>query len=155
MQAWMVDFSFAPTRQQIMLVQCFSLLLLGAALATLATVNFAQALFVGLLASPLSFVRPLALSHSISFPVRAAAYAVAVTGMLAISPLPLLYASSRYFQRPFHDMLVEAAWGWEVEQVWTSITVWIIWWPAWVCGMIVLLNGLLPKQQATSKAPKS
>ena len=154
MQAWMIDFAFAPSQQQIMLIQCFSLLILGAALATLATVNFAQALFVGLFAGPLSFVRPLRLSSSLPSPARISLAILAVLAMLAISPLPLLYASSHLFKRSFHSMLVEAAWAWKVEQVWTSLTIWVIWWPAWVCGTIVLLNGLLPKRQPSGVKTK-
>jgi len=146
-QAYMLDFSFAPTSQQIMLVQSFSLLLLGAALATLATINFSQAFFIGILASPLSFVRPLSIPRSLPIAIRAPLAVVVVAGMLAVSPLPLLFANSHYFNRSFHHMLVEAAWGWKIEKVWTSITVWIIWWPAWVCGTIVLLNGLMPPRQ--------
>ncbi|GAB7356334.1 hypothetical protein MBLNU459_g7127t1 [Dothideomycetes sp. NU459] len=57
--------------QSFILAQCFSLLLLGAALSTLATLNFSQALFIGLLASPLSFVRPFSTPKSWPLAVKA------------------------------------------------------------------------------------
>ena len=136
-----VRFVLRPNLQQVILIQCLSLILLGAALATLATFNFAQALFVGVLASPLSFVRPLALPPSKSGTMEVAVMSLAVTAMIAISPPAVLFVSSHILKMPFHDMLVMAAWGWRIERVWTGITVWTIWWPAWVVGLIVLACG--------------
>ncbi|KAK0750457.1 Gaa1-like protein [Schizothecium vesticola] len=49
---------YRPSAQQYHLLQSFSLLLLGMFLSSLATLNFSLALLVGLLACPLSFVRP-------------------------------------------------------------------------------------------------
>src|SRR3954447_20437715 len=48
----------APTTQQYQLIKSFSLLLLGMFLSSLATLNFSLALIIGLLASPLTFMRP-------------------------------------------------------------------------------------------------
>lgn len=129
--------------QNVMLVQCFSLLLLGAALSTLATLNFSQALFVGLLASPLSFVRPLvppkALPSGLGFVLGVSA----VVAIIAFSPPAILMAASHISGKHYTDLLAAAAWAWKVEKVWTAVTVWIVWWPAWVSGSIVLLSGIL------------
>ena len=35
------------------------------------------------------------------------------------------------------EMLVEAAFGWKVQGLWTQVVVWCVWWPAWVVGGVV------------------
>ncbi|KAK8022615.1 hypothetical protein PG993_013382 [Apiospora rasikravindrae] len=50
--------TYKPTHQQYQLITSFFLLLLGMFLSTLATLNFSLAFLVGLLATPLTFVRP-------------------------------------------------------------------------------------------------
>ncbi|KAF2433851.1 Glycosylphosphatidylinositol:protein transamidase, GAA1 component [Tothia fuscella] len=47
------------TKQELMLLQCFTLLLLGLFLSALATLNFSLSLLIGLLSAPFSFIRPL------------------------------------------------------------------------------------------------
>ncbi|PNS17908.1 hypothetical protein CAC42_3867 [Sphaceloma murrayae] len=125
--------SVKVTVQHLMLVQCFSLLILGAALSTLATINFAQAFIVGIATSPLSFIRPL----SPRMPARARGE-FALIGLVvlsAISPMTLLWGASYFFKQSLRDVLVAAAWAWRVERVWTGVTVWLVWWPAWASSV--------------------
>ncbi|KAL1306028.1 hypothetical protein AAFC00_004156 [Neodothiora populina] len=129
--------------QNYLLMQCFSLLLLGAALSTLATLNFSQALFVGILAAPLSFVRSFSPPKSSPLVVRVLLAILAVAVMIATSPPAVLMIGSHLSRKHFVDLLEAAAWAWKVEKVWTAVTVWIVWWPAWVCGSVVLLSGMM------------
>lgn len=113
-------------------MKCFSLLLLGAILSSLATMNFSLALYIGLFASPLLYVRPL--GHR---PILAGLYAVLLN---ALTPTMVLYAGSVYWELSVKDILAEAAFGWEVGGLYTQVVVWCVWWPAWVTGMVVLLG---------------
>ncbi|PSK50408.1 hypothetical protein B9Z65_352 [Elsinoe australis] len=134
------------TVQQLMLVQCFSLLVLGAALSTLATINFAQAFITGLAASPLSFVRPL--SPKMPVALKAELTLVGVVVLSALSPMTLLWGGSFYFDQSLKDVLAAAAWAWRVERVWTGVTVWLVWWPAWACSVFAWTSGAFSKNQA-------
>lgn len=125
------------------LLQCFSLLLLGASLSTLATLNFSQSLVVGLLAAPLSFVRPFSPPKSWPLALKVAAGLTAVMALVAVSPPAVLLAGSWVSGRSVGDVVAAAAWAWKVEKVWTGVTVWIVWWPAWVVGGIVLCSGMV------------
>ena len=111
-------------------MKCFSLLLLGAILSSLATMNFSLALYIGLLASPLLYIRPL--GHA---PLLAALYALLLN---ALAPTVVLYAGSAYWRLSVQDILTEAAFGWEVWGLNTQVVVWCVWWPAWVVGNVVL-----------------
>ncbi|KAF2148896.1 Glycosylphosphatidylinositol:protein transamidase, GAA1 component [Myriangium duriaei CBS 260.36] len=136
------------SQQQIMVIQCFSLLVLGAALSTLATINFAQAFFVGISAAPLSFVRPI--SPGVSPSIRKVLTPLAMILFAALTPMALIWGASYYWTVPLRDVLSAAAWAWRAEGVWTGVTVWLVWWPAWACGVFALTTGAL--QQATKTA---
>lgn len=129
--------------QTFTLIQCFSLLLLGAALSTLATLNFSQALFVGLLASPLSFVRPFSPPRSWPVGVKVLLGVLSVVAMIATSPPAALYVLGLVTGKRFDQIIAAAAWAWRVERVWTGVTVWVLWWPAWVCGGLALCSGFI------------
>ncbi|KAF4549811.1 GPI transamidase component-like protein [Elsinoe fawcettii] len=146
-----VSRSTKVTIQQLMLVQCFSLLILGAALSTLATINFAQSFIIGIAASPLSFVRPL--SPRMPVQVRAEFTLVGMVILSAISPMTLLWGGSFYFKQSLKDVLVAAAWAWRVERVWTGVTVWLVWWPAWACSVFAWTSGAF--QSTPQRAVKS
>lgn len=123
---------FSVTKQHITLIHCFSLLFLGAALSTLATLNFSQSLVIGILAAPLSFIRP------------ASGPGMKMLGgllLVAFSPAVLLYAGSVALKVEPQTLLADAAWGWKVEGIWTGLMVWLLWWPAWACGTVVLMSG--------------
>ncbi|KAJ6788906.1 hypothetical protein PWT90_00117 [Aphanocladium album] len=117
----------SATAQQFQLIKSFSLLFLGMSIATLATLNFSLAFFVGMLATPFTFVRT-----STNIAVR-----LGLAGFLtAIAPPVLVYSSSHILQIPVSDILTEASFGWNVWGMYTSIVVWCVWWPSWVLGMV-------------------
>ena len=124
---------FAPTAQQFLLIKAFSLLLLGMFLSALATLNFSLALLVGLLTAPLTYVPPA--------PEQQRSVAL-VVGMLLnlVGPTLVLLASSHYWGVPVLEVLVEAAFGWDVWGMWTQVVVWCVWWPAWLIGAVLLAS---------------
>lgn len=134
-----------------------SLLLLGAALSTLSTLNFSLALVIGLVCSPLSFVRPLpylpprSSVHSVSGGseyLNKLAVVMPITVLyLAISPPILLYGVSSWVGQGLDGMLMEMARGWVAQGVWTSLVIWGLWWPAWIVGGGVLWSGVRRRGQ--------
>jgi GPI-anchor transamidase subunit GAA1 len=140
------------SEQQLQLMQCFSLLLLGAAMSTLATLNFSLAFVVGVLAAPLSFCRRIPALSSWSrlqtapekraFVFEAAGNMLAVVLHLVASPPLLIYGLSWYYKKDTSWLLLEMAKGWAAQGVYTSFIVWNVWWPAWVVGGISWTGGI-------------
>ncbi|KAK4497490.1 hypothetical protein PRZ48_011941 [Zasmidium cellare] len=131
--------------QQLQMLQSFSLLFVGATLSTWATINFSLALIVGLLASPLSFIRPITLGTSPTEPnaLLNIVHAVATSFVWLITSPPLaLFALSWYLGKDITWMLVEIAKGWAAQGVWSILVIWSVWWPAWVLGGIVLVSSI-------------
>lgn len=122
--------SFHPTSQQYTLLTSFSLLLLGMFLSSLATLNFSLALIIGLLSTPLSFIRPIS-----SHPIIAL-----VIGLFLnlLTPGAVVYAGSWYWEISIVTVLKEAAFGWCVWGMRTGVVVWCVWWPAWLIGVVVI-----------------
>ncbi len=112
-------------------MKSFSLLLLGMFLSSLATLNFSLALLVGLLAAPLTYVRPLT-----GRPI------LVISGIIlnTLAPTAVLYVGSFYWNISVGEILREAAFGWNVWGMNTQVVVWCVWWPAWLIGSIVLLG---------------
>ncbi|CCF39866.1 hypothetical protein CH063_10586 [Colletotrichum higginsianum] len=129
--------TYNPTVQQYQLIKSFSLLLLGMFLSALATLNFSLAFLVGVMASPLSFMRPWP-SHP---PVR---WVCAASLQLA-SPTAALYSVSSYFNISIGEVLKEAAFGWDVWGMYTPVIIWGVWWPAWLMGSVIVLGQPAPK----------
>ena len=137
----------APTTQQRLLIKCFSLLLLGMFLATLSTLNFSLAFLVGLLASPLSF---LGVPSSTSTPDEQKSNAPEAKRKLTsqslwilipsnvilhtLSPPIVILAVCYLANVGIEQVLVEAAFGWQVWSLWTPVIIWCVWWPAWLVG---------------------
>ncbi|KAA8566262.1 hypothetical protein EYC84_008862 [Monilinia fructicola] len=121
-----------PTPHQLSLIQSFSLLLLGMYLSSLATLNFSLSIIIGILSSPLSYIRPL--GHK---PILAAILVV-LLGVLA--PSTVLLVGAKYWGLDVGDVLVEAAFGWDVGGMTTQVVVWCVWWPAWVVGGVLLFG---------------
>ncbi|KAF2869022.1 Gaa1-like protein [Massariosphaeria phaeospora] len=123
-----------PTPQERTLIQCFSLLLLGMFLAALATLNFSLSFLVGLLAAPLSFARAS----------RNKGLSAVVGGLLLLlNPVVVVWAATLYFGQDVVEVLVKAAEGWHVWGLWTQVVVWLVWWPAWFAGSVVVAGGLV------------
>jgi GPI-anchor transamidase subunit GAA1 len=134
---------FHPTPQEILLIKSFSLLLLGIFLSALATLNFSLAFLVGLSSVPLTFVRPI--------PERPRAVVVIGILMSLFAPTTVLICSSIYWEIPVSDILIEAAFGWNVWGMWTQVVVWCVWWPAWLTGTVLLASSLVkPKSGRAS-----
>lgn len=132
--------------QQLQMMQSFSLLFVGATLSTWATINFSLALIVGLLAAPLSFIRPVSLGSSSTEPNAILNIAYSVICSLAwviTSPPMALFTLSWYVGKDITWMLVEIAKGWAAQGVWSILVIWSVWWPAWVLGGIVLFSSIL------------
>ena len=101
----------------------------------LATLNFSLAFVVGLLASPLAFVR------ATKSPLLAIPQVLILGGL---SPPVAMYGLSAWYKgRGLERVLVELAKGWIAQGVWTEFVVWGVWWPAWVVGVTVVCSGLV------------
>lgn len=144
--------------QQLNLLHSFSLLLLGATLSTLATLNFSLALVIGILCAPLNFIRPLPripsraeLDTKDDLQTLAYSLAIALTSvmsMAAVSPPVILFALNGYLGKGTGWMLAEMAKGWTAQGVWTGLVVWGVWWPAWVLSGCVLISGTMRKNSS-------
>ncbi|EME40303.1 hypothetical protein DOTSEDRAFT_74938 [Dothistroma septosporum NZE10] len=141
--------NFKATAQQLQMMQSFSLLFLGATLSTWATINFSLALIVGLLASPLSFVRPATFliiknekGEQQNSPLDVTLSIVSSLAWLLASPPLMIYALSHYLHRDLGWILLEIAKGWTAQGVWSNLVVWNVWWPAWVIAGAVLFSNV-------------
>ena len=124
------------TPQHLLLLQSFSLLILGMLLATLATLNFSLSLFIGLLSTPLSFIRnPFSSSIDIrdTFASNVDRYISIIVSQF-LSPPVVVWAVCYLWGVDLGDMLGEAAFGWKINGLWTQVIVWCVWWPAWMVG---------------------
>jgi glycosylphosphatidylinositol transamidase len=123
-----------PTPRETNLLQCFSLLGLGMYLAALATLNFSQAVMVGVACAPLCFVRPTPHSRLLSV------CQVLVLG--ACNPLMVAQWGAWAARVPLADVLEGAARAWAVGGTWTGVTVWAVWVPSWVVAGVVVGAGM-------------
>ncbi|KAF1929027.1 Glycosylphosphatidylinositol:protein transamidase, GAA1 component [Didymella exigua CBS 183.55] len=130
--AWFLAELRPLSRQENTLIQCFSLLLLGMILAALATLNFSQSFLIGVLAAPLSFVRKTS---------RTWLTVVQLLLLALINPVMVAQWSARLLGADLNQALVMAAQGWFVSGLWTQVTVWLVWFPAWVCATVVVAGG--------------
>lgn len=112
-------------------MKSFSLLILGVALSTLATLNFSLAFIVGVLTAPLSFVHP-AKYQALKWIMSAV--------LVALAPPTVLYGASSWVGMEVSYILEEASFGWHVWGMYTPVVVWGIWWPAWTLGMVSILG---------------
>ncbi|QIX00163.1 hypothetical protein AMS68_005680 [Peltaster fructicola] len=135
------------TLQQYQIIQAISLLLLGATLSMMATLNFSLALVIGVLASPLSFVRPLPRMWLGGHPsIKWAIVPLAALAMLAISPPVVLAVASKVAERDVAWFTTELAKGWSGQGAITNLVIWCVWWPAWMLGSVVLYSGFYTVQ---------
>jgi glycosylphosphatidylinositol transamidase len=132
--AWAISELRPLSTQEVTLIQCFSLLLLGMILAALATLNFSQSFLIGVLATPLSFVRRTQKKwlSIVQFVV-----------LIAVNPVMVAQWSAMLLGADLQDVLVLAAQGWHIWGLWTQVTVWLVWFPAWVLGSVVVAGGML------------
>jgi glycosylphosphatidylinositol transamidase len=133
--AYILKTSLRAKPQQLQILQSLSLLLIGASYSTLATLNFSLAFVVGLLTTPLAFVR-----QTESRVLVGVQYVV----LVALSPMSATYAVGLWWYRDqgLAAVLVELAKGWVAQGVWTEFVVWGVWWPAWIVGGTVVWSGV-------------
>lgn len=131
--AWALSELRPLTAQETTLLQCFSLLIFGMILAALATLNFSQSFLIGVLATPLSFVR-----KSKKTWLTALQFVV----LAVLNPVMVAQWSAKLLGADLGDVLVLAAQGWHVWGLWTQVTVWLVWFPAWVLGSVVVAGGM-------------
>ncbi|KAJ4987351.1 glycosylphosphatidylinositol transamidase, partial [Stagonosporopsis vannaccii] len=132
--AWFFSELRPLTYQEVTLIQSLSLLLLGMFLAALATLNFSQSVLIGILASPLSFMRKTD---------RTWLSIVQLLLLAALNPTMVATWGSALLRADLHDVLVRAALGWAVSGLWTQVTIWLVWFPAWVVAAVVVAGGPL------------
>lgn len=128
------------TSQQLVLVKCFSLLLLGMFLATLATVNFSLSFIVGLLSSPLTFIGTSPAAVTAEQVARPSGLRRIVENVIlqALAPSSVLVLGCLAAHASVEKVLVQSAFGWHVWGIWTPVIVWCVWWPAWLAGGITI-----------------
>lgn len=119
--------------QALCLLQCFSLLLLGMFLAALATLNFSLSVIVGVACVPLSFVR-----KSASSGITAAQLLV----LALLNPVLIVQMGTKLLGASLLEVLVQSAIGWHVWGMWTQVVFWLVWFPAWLVGTIVVATGM-------------
>jgi GPI-anchor transamidase subunit GAA1 len=116
------------------LIKSFSLLALGMFLSTLSTLNFSLGFFIGVLCSPLAFVRPAGQTRYSLLVII-----LAFIAMQLISPLNWFYLISRLEYKQNVSALAQMyRFAWKVWGTWTPLVWWCIWWPAWLSGLVVL-----------------
>ncbi|EKG10631.1 Gaa1-like GPI transamidase component [Macrophomina phaseolina MS6] len=140
----------ALTPQESCLLQCLSLLLLGMFFSALATLNFSLSFLVGLCAAPLTFVRPIHPSPSSPRNRRILLAALQYALLVLLSPVTVVGVASQELVGKglargdwvgvdaVRQVLVQAAMGWHVWGLWTQVVVWLVWWPAWFVGAVVV-----------------
>ena len=121
------------TRQDITLIQCFSLLFLGMFLAALATLNFSLSFLIGVLTTPLSFVRRTD---------KTWLNGVQLALLVVLNPVMTTQLGVWLLRGNLTQILVKAAQGWHIWGQWTQLVVWLVWFPAWLVGSIVVVTSV-------------
>ena len=129
--AYWLSHMFRADAQIYVLIQCFSLLLLGVFLSALATLNFSLSFIVGLACTPLSFMRR-------GETARKSIYDSILLGLL--SPYNIMYAISFSHSLPVTNVLLNAASEWHISGMWMQVVTWLIWWPAWFSTSVVVAS---------------
>lgn len=146
------------SRREASILLCFSFLLLGMFLSTLATINFSLSLIIGVLSTPLAFVsglrpcEPDCALHSTHIQ-RVWGY-MWLALLVALSPMTVVYAASEMFVKGgVGEVLRQSGFGWWVCGQWTSVIVWLVWFPSWWTGVYVL-SGALWSSYGTGRSMK-
>ena len=122
--------------QETILLQCFTLMNLGLFLSALATLNFSLSLIIGTLSTPLSFIRP---SNNRIINI------LQVALLTALAPPVVITVAAGWSGIPgvsLEVVLGMAMSGWWVHGLWTGLVVWLVWWPAWFLGCLVVGCGI-------------
>jgi glycosylphosphatidylinositol transamidase len=68
--------------------------------------------------------------------------AVQLLVLAVLNPVMVAQWSAKLLGVDLQDVLVLAAEGWHVSGLWTQVTVWLVWFPAWVLGNVVVAGGM-------------
>ena len=136
----MIERHIPLTPQNRLLLQSFSLLILGIFLATLATLNFSLSLIVGILSAPLSFVGSTfsGSTTAADVPLTKTQRMIFTFILQMVSPTVVTWVICFFWGTNLGEVLVEAAFGWQVNGLWTQVVVWCVWWPAWLAGSVLV-----------------
>jgi GPI-anchor transamidase subunit GAA1 len=120
-----------------LLIKSLSLLALGICLSTLSTLNFSLGIFIGVLCSPLAFLRPVSNLSNRGIWVTG----LAIVAMQLISPLNWFHLVAKLqFGEHIIDLAKMYRFAWKLWGAWTPLVWWCVWWPAWLAGLVVLLS---------------
>ena len=114
-------------------------------LATLATLNFSLAFLIGLLAYPLSIFGVPSSNppkEKLKSPLTLAITVLSNVVLHSLSPPVVLMAVCYHTGLSVEEVLLQAAFGWEISGLWTQVIVWCVWWPAWVVGAVFVSPSL-------------
>ncbi|KAH7378793.1 Gaa1-like protein [Pyrenochaeta sp. MPI-SDFR-AT-0127] len=130
---FLANYTESLDQQDVTLIQCFSLLLLGMFLAALATLNFSLSFLIGVATIPLSFVRR----------TQSLGLNIAQLGLLTLlNPLMVIQLGTKMLGGDLTEILIQAAQGWHIWGLWTQVVVWLVWLPAWTVGTVVVATGV-------------
>ncbi|KAI0206007.1 GPI transamidase component GAA1 [Astrocystis sublimbata] len=134
--------------QQFYILKCFSLLLLGMFLSSLATLNFSLAFLVGLASAPLSFTRPWPANAPVRYIYTALLNLLSPTAIILAGVAAYAHygagagvgdsSNTNTLMSALEHVLREAAFGWDVWGLYIPVVVWCVWWPAWIVGSVVV-----------------
>lgn len=123
------------------MIRSFSLLLLGMFLSSLATLNFSLSLIIGVLSTPLTFMKP--------WPDSRIMRTFCTILLNVIAPTMVLVISAWIWRLDIGEgILKEASLAWNVYGMYAGVVVWCVWWPAWLAGSVTVLGRPVPAKSA-------
>ena len=72
-------------------------------------------------------------------------------GLNFVNPIVIIIAATYYWGAGVVNVLVQAAEGWHVWGMWTQLVVWLVWWPAWFAGAVVVAGTLFTNEETGPK----
>lgn len=145
--------------QALSLAQAYAMILHGLILTTLGMLNFSLALVVGLLALPLTWVRPLEITSTFD---QARSHYIRSVFLLAVST-PWIWLRVITWMSPkngtllstsIHTIVGDLLWGWRGLDVWTWGIIIGVWLPLWMVGAVVAFLSERPASLATPSKQK-
>ncbi len=59
-----------------------------------------------------------------------------------LNPVMVIQAATKLAGLDLVHVLLKAAEGWHVWGMWTQVVIWLVWFPAWFVGSVVVSLGL-------------
>lgn len=114
----------------LILVDSYSQIMLGMFLSAIATVNFPLSLFIGIVAFPITFIRPT--EHKI------AQILVRVALLVFTSPMSILYLFCAFTGMDWRELIMDVMFGYEWLHAWTPLAIFGVWWPAYFLTSVAI-----------------